>query len=143
MSFVFDKTNPPQWGMTLPAKLTRDEVALEAMTGILSSLPPQADYDAGLTAKLAVEHADALLAELAKQRKDIPAPEYDPDEASFRAPDEVERVLGELREILVSERLKWRDVPGHYAEAGAYSLLWAITRIDHALCDHREGRGGK
>lgn len=37
-----------------------------AMNGIVSSLPESADYQAGVTARLAVEHADALLAELEK-----------------------------------------------------------------------------
>ena len=49
-----------------PGLTKREEFAKAAMVGILSSLPQTADYDAKETARIALEHADALLEELAK-----------------------------------------------------------------------------
>lgn len=45
----------------------REAFAMAAMQGILGGLPPDLDYNEIETAKMAVKHADALLAELAKE----------------------------------------------------------------------------
>lgn len=47
----------------------REYAAIRAMEGILAGLPQTAEYHAETTAETAVRHADALLAELAKEPK--------------------------------------------------------------------------